>query len=786
MLSKQLETTLNLALSIANNNKHEYTTLEHLLLALLEDKDALSVLTAHKVDISDLRRALEYYISHELDALRNEDSYNSKPTAGFQRVVHSAVVHGNAIGIERITGANLLAEFFFEHESYAVTCLKEYNITRANVISSLAHESAVNIGFAQDGVTKHQEIYDQSPQIKQTGATTTSKSAERAETAIASYCVNLNYRAKLGFIDVLVGREREIERTIEILCRRQKNNAILVGEAGVGKTAIAEGLALRIVNDAVPQILKNFTIYSLDFGSMVAGARYRGDFEERVKELVEELKGDEKAILFIDEIHTMIGAGASMGSSLDASNLLKPSLARGEIRCIGSTTFKEYKNHFEKDAALARRFQKVVIEEPDEETSIRILHGLKSRYEKHHNVIYDDEALRAAVHLSERYISDRRLPDKAIDLMDEAGVRRKISGSKTNIVTARDIEAIVSVMMHLPNIVVTSNDTKQIQKLECNLKTVIFGQDVAIGELCSSIKLSKAGLRNHDKPTGCYLFTGPTGVGKTELANQLAKFCNMKLIRFDMSEYTESHTVSRLIGTPPGYVGFDQGGLLTEAVTRAPYSVILFDEIEKANHEIFNLLLQVMDYGKLTDSTGKIVNFSHSIIIMTSNVGAEESSGIRIGFGNGVNSREAASIEAVTQIFSPEFRSRLDSIVVFNPLDDNIISMIVEKELQILAAQLADRCVKMVADKSVKSYLSKYVFNNKNGARAISRVIDTELKQKIADEILFGKLSVGGSIYIKYTEDGIQFEFKPIKTSKRKPPELEPILVSIKNDILVE
>jgi ATP-dependent Clp protease ATP-binding subunit ClpA len=766
MLSKQLESTLQLAAEIASSSKHKYTTIEHLLLALLDDVDVLQVLNTQRVDIIDMRKSLRYHITHDLEVLKGGSDSDPRPTTGFQRVIQRAVVYGGAIGINNITGVHLLAEMFFEHESYAVTCLKEHNLTRMDVITSLAPQS---MAFAEPSVQQayyYEEnnptaLYDIDMNIVRENNVDTGKAPTNPDlqTAISAYCINLNNKARVGAIDALVGREQEVQRTIEILCRRQKNNPILVGESGVGKTAIAEGLALRVVNNDVPEILQNSTIYALDFGSMVAGARYRGDFEGRMKALIQELTEQPSAILFIDEIHTMVGAGASAGSTLDASNLLKPALARGELRCIGSTTFKEYKHYFAKDAALVRRFQKIVIDEPDEESSFKILLGLKSYYEKHHNVTYDTTSLKAAVYLSKRYITDRLLPDKAIDLMDEAGSRKKISKSRDNIVTEHDIELIVSSIAHLPNVMVASGEAKQIRALERDLKTVIFGQDTAIGELCASIKLSSAGLRNHDRPTGCYLFAGPTGVGKTELARQLAKFCNMKLIRFDMSEYTEPHTASRLIGTPPGYVGFDQGGLLTEAIERSPYSVVLFDKIEKANHEIFNLLLQVMDCGKLTDSSGRTVNFTNSIIVMTSNSVLDENFKARIGFGSEVQPDKAQSAQIIARTFSLEFRSRLDNIIIFNHLDNNVISMIVEKELRELASQLAEKGVVIIVDQSVKSHLSRNVFDCSNGARGIGRMCDVELKQKIADEVLFGKLIEGGSVHIKYAKNRIQFEF---------------------------
>lgn len=755
MLSKSLEITLHRSLAIAREYKHEYATFEHLLLALTEDKNAREILTLCKIDIEKLIKKLKHFLKHELTALVVDNLVEVKPTAGFQRVVHRAAIHGHATGQAHINGGNVLAEFFFEHESYAVAFLKEQELTRMDVINAIMdlNKAPNNNGFVRDMGEIHSanfHLHEQADMAKQ-GKKTESNT-------LASYCINLNEKAANGKIDILVGREREVERAIEIICRRHKNNPLLVGDPGVGKTAIAEGLALRIIRKDVPNNLKTATIYALDMGSLVAGTRYRGDFEERVKNIIKELSAHPNAILFIDEIHTIIGAGSTNGGSLDASNLLKPALARGEIRCIGSTTFKEYHNHFEKDMALVRRFQKIVVEEPDIEGTIKILNGLKSYYEKHHKVVYSHEAIKAAATLSQRYINDRHLPDKAIDIIDEAGARKRILEEKNgnnSVISIKDIEEIVAKISQVPSITLAMDDKKKLQNLQKNLINTIYGQDEVIKKLCSNIKLSKAGLKNINKPIGCYLFVGSTGVGKTELAKQLAKFSNMELVRFDMSEYAEQHSVSRLIGTPPGYVGFDQGGLLTDAVAKSPYAVLLFDEIEKANKDIYNLMLQVMDYGKLTDSNGKTINFSNTIIIMTTNAGAEEMFKSIIGFGEHNNDQKHNSLIEVKRIFSAEFRNRLDCVIQFANLDEKTMRQIIDKLLRELSEQLADKGVKLVIDKTVKSYLLNNGFDSQYGARMIERVIESEIKQKIADEILFGQLQKGGVVNIKSPKSNI-------------------------------
>ena len=709
MLSNELELTLRRALSIATEYKHEYATYEHLLLSITEDLDAKSIFLANNVDLKVLQTRLKNYLKHDLQDLVDEETKEAKPTAGFQRIIQRAALHSQANGQKIISGIHVLAEFFFEHEAYALLCLKESNLNRQDVLNLLKTHEKSYIKPTPETSTNQATFIKE---ISQKHLNEEHKDNSH-ESELEKYCTNLNKRADIDAIDCLIGRKSEIERTIEILCRRKENNAILVGEPGVGKTAIAEGLAIRIINNDVPEILKDSIIYSLDIGSLVAGTKFRGDFEERIKNLLEELKNNRNAILFIDEIHTIIGAGSTTTGAIDASNLLKPALARGDLRCIGSTTFKEYHNNFEKDMALVRRFQKVIVSEPDEDTTLEILKGLKENYEKHHNVTYELSALKAAITLSQRFINDRHLPDKAIDLIDEAGSRSKISNKfkHKTVITQKDIEQLLASIMNIPTIRVESDDIMQLKKLSGNLKTHIFGQDEAIESLCASIKLSHAGLRKGARPTGCYMFAGQTGVGKTELAKQLANFSGMKLLKFDMSEFVESNSVSKLLGSAPGYVGFDQGGMLTSEVDKFPYSVVLFDEIEKAHHEIFNLLLQIMDEGRLTDSTGKHINFSHTMIILTTNLVAEEEKST-IGFtqNDSTNTKIGLNMEAFNQHFSPEFRGRLDKIILFNPIS-NIIDKIVSKNLKELAAQLADKKVRLVVNSSVKKYFALNCFN---------------------------------------------------------------------------
>lgn len=768
MLSKNLEASLHRALCLAREFHHEYATLEHLLLALSEDPDANSVLLGCGVNLTLLCQKLKRFLRHELSALITPELTETKPTAGFQRVIHRAAIHVHAAGKKEVTGANVLAEMFSERESYAVFFLSEQNVSALDVMNFIAH------GVVKYDNCSTQEAMSQSPSIPsekeeerpETPSPAPSKESKESASPLASYCINLNKVAEEGKIDVLIGREIEIERTIEILCRRTKNNPLYVGEPGVGKTAIVEGLALRIVRNAVPDILKQATIFSLDMGSLLAGTRYRGDFEERIKAVIKEIEKLPFAILFIDEIHTIIGAGATSGGSLDASNLLKPALARSSFRCIGSTTHKEFQNHFEKDRALVRRFQKVVIDEPSIETTIKILRGLKPYYELHHNVHYTAGALEAAVILADRYINDRQLPDKAIDVIDEAGAHQKLlpATKQQKTVTVKDIETVISKIAHIPAKSISVDDARKLQSLNTELKAVIYGQDGAIEELCTAIKLSRAGLRNHKRPIGCYLFSGPTGVGKTELAKQLALLMNMELLRFDMSEYMEQHSVSRLIGSPPGYVGFDQGGLLTDSISKAPYSVVLLDEIEKAHPDIYNLLLQVMDYGKLTDHNGKTVNFCNTIIIMTTNAGATQMSKAPIGFGRSV--REGEDTAEINRLFSPEFRNRLDAIIPFASLNDEVVTIVVDKFISYLEAQLADRGVRIIVTTAARRHLAHTGYDHDNGARPLERIIEGKIKKVLADEILFGKLAKGGKVEITLSDNNeLVFNYEDVMSS---------------------
>lgn len=788
MLSINLEETLRKALSIATGLKHDYATYEHLLLALLEDKDAVNILLTNNIDINGMTSQLSDYINNELLELASDDPGEAKPTAGFQRIIQRAALHSQAIinseEKRQINGAHLLAEFFFEHESYALKCLKDFGVTRQDILKTLKNDTenkslpAIKQPVEPSITLRENKNNDNSKHSEHETKTIQFKTNDEPENdtddELEKYCVNLNEKAKGNDIDCLIGRNNEIQRTIEILCRRKKNNAILVGEPGVGKTAIAEGLAYRIVQQDVPKLLLDTTIYALDLGALVAGTKYRGDFEERINAMLNSLKSIKNAVLFIDEIHSIIGAGSTTNGSLDASNLLKPALARGEFKCIGSTTFKEYHNHFEKDMALVRRFQKITVEAPDEQSTLEILEGLKGYYEKHHNVKYDLSALKAAISLSQRYINDRHLPDKAIDLIDEAGSRNKIDNEKkkTNVVTEKDIENVITSMLNIPNITTASSDIKHLKMLETNLKNAIFGQDEAIGELCASIRLSRAGLRKGTRPIGCYLFAGQTGVGKTELAKQLANLCSMKLVKFDMSEFSESASVSKLLGSSPGYVGFDQGGLLTEEVDKYPYSVVLFDEIEKAHKDIYNLLLQIMDEGTLTENTGKNVDFTNTMIILTTNLQAQKNT--PIGFSNKTIEDIPPSMEQFENTFSPEFRGRLDKIILFNPIN-NIVDKIVDKNLKELASQLADKRVTIKVTKSVNKHLVKNCFNSKKGARELDKIIDNEIKQHIADEILFGKLKNGGSVAVDMDkkQNIITFKFTKLAKGSKKEVVLE-------------
>lgn len=758
MLSKNLELSLHRALSLAQEYKHEYATLEHLLLALTEDPDASPVLRGCGIDLEELCENLRDFLSNELSALVSEGQAEVKPTAGFQRVIHRAAIHVHTAGKKEVTGANILAEMFSEQDSHAVYFLKKQGTTYFDVINYISHGV---VKFQNEGTLPFQEKISLSPTKEQPEKTkpmekempaALTKEAEKTkdkQSALAAYCQNLNKLAEEGKIDILIGREDEIERTIQVLCRRNKNNPLFVGDPGVGKTALAEGLALRIIQGKVPDILRKTIIFSLDMGALLAGTRYRGDFEERIKAIINEIEKLPYAILFIDEIHTIIGAGSTSGGSLDASNLLKPALARGTFRCMGSTTFKEYHSHFEKDRGLLRRFQKIDIPEPPKHMCVKILRGLKPYYESHHEVRYTQSALEAAVELSDRYITDRKLPDKAIDVIDEAGAYQKLlpKNKRKKTISAKEIEDIVAKMTQIPSKSISTDDAEKLKNLEQYLKDVIYGQDEAIVKLATSIKLSHAGLRNIEKPIGCYLFSGPTGVGKTELAKQLALEMNMELVRFDMSEYMEQHSIARLIGAPPGYVGFEQAGLLTEAIAKHPYAVLLLDEIEKAHKDIFNILLQIMDYGRATDNNGKAINFRNCIIILTTNAGAEDLNKTPIGFGRLVQEM-GSETEAINRLFSPEFRNRLDGIISFAPLLEKVVKKVVDKFIVNLQMQLADKGVKIEVDQKARTYLGKHGYNPQYGARPLERLIENTIKKPLADEILFGKLAHGGKVLI--------------------------------------
>jgi len=758
MLSPNLEQSLHRALAMANERRHEYATLEHLLLALSEDSDAVSVLRACGIDVDRLRRDLGEYINNELSSLVTTRLEDAKPTAGFQRVLQRAAIHVQSSGREEVTGANVLVAMFAERESHAVFFLQEQDMTRLDAVNYISHGIAKVPGHGQ---TRTPQGADED--------TSTEKVGRRGQDALGSYCVNLNEKARQGKIDPLIGREAEVERTIQILCRRQKNNPLYVGDPGVGKTAIAEGLARRIVRGEVPDVLRGSVIYNLDMGSLLAGTRYRGDFEERLKGVINELEHQKNAILFIDEIHTVIGAGATSGGSMDASNLLKPALAGGTIRCIGSTTYKEYRTYFEKDRALVRRFQKIDVTEPTLEDSIKILQGLKPYYERHHRVRYTIDAIRAAVELSSRYINDRKLPDKAIDVIDEVGAAQMLMPEtrRKKTVTVKDVEAIVAKIARIPPRNVSRDDKSLLKNLEIDLKRMVFGQDQAIGALASAIKLARAGLREPEKPIGCYLFSGPTGVGKTEVARQLAHSLSVELIRFDMSEYMERHSVSRLIGAPPGYVGFDQGGLLTDGVDQHPYAVLLLDEIEKAHPDLFNILLQVMDHGKLTDHNGKSIDFRNVILIMTTNAGASDMAKPPIGFERAT--RLGDDREAINRLFTPEFRNRLDAIIGFAHLTPEIVERVVDKFILQLEEQLADRNVAIELTPEARRWLAQKGYDPAFGARPLGRVIQEHVKRGIADELLFGKLAQGGIVKVRLEGDGLAFEYAPEIRTRKKP-----------------
>src|ERR1700719_1155066 len=743
--SRSLEQSLHRALALANERHHEYATLEHLLLALIDDQDAAAVMRACNVDLDKLRRNLVAYIEGELDNLVTEGNEDSKPTAGFQRVIQRAVIHVQSSGREEVTGANVLVAIFAERESHAAYFLQEQEMTRYDAVNYISHGIAKRPGLAESrparGVDEEADAKGGTEEPKKKGD------------ALDAYCVNLNKKAREGKIDPLIGREAEINRTIQVLCRRQKNNPLFVGEAGVGKTAIAEGLAKRIVDSEVPEVLATSTVFSLDMGTLLAGTRYRGDFEERLKQVLKELEAHPSAILFIDEIHTVIGAGATSGGAMDASNLLKPALASGTIRCMGSTTYKEYRQHFEKDRALVRRFQKIDINEPTVEDAIAILKGLKPYFEDYHRLKYTNEAIEAAVQLSSRYIHDRKLPDKAIDVIDESGAAQMLvaENKRKKTIGIKEIETTIATMARIPPKSVSKDDAEVLKHLEQTLKRVVFGQDKAIEALSASIKLARAGLREPEKPIGCYLLSRTTAVGKTEVAKQLAASLGVELIRFDMSEYMERHTVSRLIGAPPGYVGFDQGGLLTDGVDQHPHCVVLLDEIEKAHPDLYNVLLQIMDHGRLTVHNGKQVNFRNVILIMTTNAGAADLA--RQAFGFTRSKREGDDHEAINRQFAPEFRNRLDAIVSFAHLNVDVIGMVVEKFVLQLEAQLADRDVTIELSEPAKAWLIEHGYDEQMGARPMARVIQEHIKKPLADEVLFGKLKGGGHVRVVLVKD---------------------------------
>src|ERR1700735_1924046 len=741
-LSRSLEQALHHAIKLASDRHHEYATLEHLLFALIDDTDASQVMKACNVDMDALKKAVQKYIDEDLSTLVMDEAEEAKPTTGFQRVVQRAVLHVQNSGRDEVTGANVLVALFTERESHAVYFLHEQNMNRLDAVSYISHGIAKRPGMSQPKQVRGSDEEDE-PE----------KQTKQGTEALEAYCINLNEKAKLGKVDPLIGRAAEVERTIQILCRRQKNNPLFVGDPGVGKTAIAEGLARKIIRGEVPEVLRGAVIYSLDMGSLIAGTRYRGDFEERLKTVVKELESLKGAILFIDEIHTVIGAGATSGGAMDASNLLKPALQAGPLRCIASTTYKEYRQYFERDRALVRRFQKIDVVEPSVPDSIKILKGLKPYFEEFHKLRYTSEAVKAAVELSSRYIHDRKLPDKAIDVIDETGASQMLlpEPKRKKTIGVKEIEATVASMARIPAKSVSKDDTEVLQHLEQTLKRAVYGQDPAVAALASAIKLARAGLRDPEKPIGCYLFSGPTGVGKTEAARQLSVSLGLELTRFDMSEYMERHTVSRLIGAPPGYVGFDQGALLTDAIDQHPHSVLLLDEIEKAHPDLFNILLQIMDHGKLTDHSGKQIDFRNVILIMTTNAGARDLASAAFGFHK--SKREGDDTEAIDRLFAPEFRNRLDAIVPFGRLPESVIARVVDKFILQLEAQLSDRNVTIELTDEAREWLVKNGYDESMGARPMARVIQTQIKTPLADEVLFGRLKSGGVVKVVVTAD---------------------------------
>lgn len=755
MLNKDLERTLNEAFIFARENKHEFMTVEHLLLALLDNPAAKEALRACGGDIEAIRAELIQFVKETTPLIMDEEEgveRETQPTLGFQRVLQRAVFHVQSSGKEEVTGANVLVAIFSEQESQAVYILKKADVTRLDVVNFISHGITRNDDEANNSDSEEGEEGGES---------------DESQSLLSKYSANLNELAKEGKIDPLIGRDHEVERTIQVLCRRRKNNPLLVGEAGVGKTAIAEGLAFRIVEEDVPDVIASATVYSLDLGGLLAGTKYRGDFEKRLKGILKELQQDPDAVLFIDEIHTIIGAGAASGGVMDASNLLKPKLSSGELRCIGSTTYQEYQGIFEKDRALARRFQKIDIAEPSVSDTAKILMGLKSRYEKHHSIRYTNKALHAAAELSAKYINERQLPDKAIDVIDEAGAGQRLlpASKRKKTIGVTDIEHIISKMARIPEKSVSASDKEVLKNLGRNLKMVVFGQDEAIDTLTDAIRLSRSGLGNEKKPIGCFLFAGPTGVGKTEVTQQLSNVMGVELVRFDMSEYMERHAVSRLIGAPPGYVGFEQGGLLTDAVIKNPYSVVLLDEIEKAHGDIYNILLQVMDHGTLTDNNGRKVDFRNVVLVMTTNAGVQETTRKSIGFQQQDHSHDAMS--EINRTFSPEFRNRLDAVVWFNHLDEEVILQVVDKFIVELEAQLDTKGVSIEVSKDARKWLAEKGYDKAMGARPMARVMQEDVKKQLANELLFGELIDGGLVKVNVKNEKLDFIFEKIKKSAK-------------------
>ena len=767
--SNSLEQAIHSALALANSRSHEFATLEHLLLALIDEPDAARVMKACSVDTEELRQTLVEYVDDDLSNLVTDiEGSEAVPTAAFQRVIQRAAIHVQSSGRTEVTGANVLVAIFAERESNAAYFLQEQDMTRYDAVNFIAHGVAKDPAYGEARpVTGAQEMDEESQ------TTETAQEADQKESALGKYCVDLNEKARTGDVDPLIGRSSEVERCIQVLCRRRKNNPLLVGDPGVGKTAIAEGLARKIVSGETPDVLAETTIYSLDMGALLAGTRYRGDFEERLKAVVNELEEHPYAVLFIDEIHTVIGAGATSGGAMDASNLLKPALQGGKLRTMGSTTYKEFRQHFEKDRALARRFQKIDVVEPTVEDSVKILKGLKPYFEDHHSVKYTADAIKTAVELSARYINDRKLPDKAIDVIDEAGAAQHLvaESKRRKTIGTKEIEAVVAKIARIPPKNVSKDDAEVLKDLEKSLKRVVFGQDKAIEALSSAIKLARAGLREPEKPIGNYLFAGPTGVGKTEVAKQLADTLGVELLRFDMSEYMEKHAVSRLIGAPPGYVGFDQGGQLTDGVDQHPHCVLLLDEIEKAHPDVYNILLQVMDHGTLTDHNGRTVDFRNVILIMTSNAGAAEQAKAAIGFGR--DRREGEDTAAIERTFSPEFRNRLDAVISFGALPKEVILQVVEKFVLQLEAQLMDRNVTIELTKPAAEWLADKGYDDRMGARPLGRVIQENIKKPLAEELLFGKLAKGGVVKVTVKDGELKLQLsgpdKPRLTGKKPP-----------------